>query len=310
MTMLTSSHRTQKFLLVCDLDNTLYDWVAYFVPSFYAMVEVATSIMECDRENLLDELRGVHRKHHNTEHPFALLETQTFLKWAISKGPNASRLIDPAFHAFNVARKSSLKLYEGVVEALDELNRRNVTIVGYSDSEYFGVVDRVRRLGLERYMSQVYCSPRLKIRKKPFGSKNEFQSSIVVEHEFKQKKPNPKALISICKRFGFDPHDTTYVGDSISKDVAMAVESGVFSSWAKYGSRVDPELYRKLVRISHWTETDILRERQLSENAKEIVPQHVCKHSFAEILNLSRLGSRRSILERMLGENCIALRLG
>ena len=48
----TDFRSARKSLLVCDLDNTLYDCVAYFVPSFYAMVDAATSIMGCNRENL------------------------------------------------------------------------------------------------------------------------------------------------------------------------------------------------------------------------------------------------------------------
>ncbi len=64
-----------KKMLVCDLDNTLYDWVGYFVPSFNAMVDAALPIIGCDREQLLDDLREVHQKHHDSEQPFALLET-------------------------------------------------------------------------------------------------------------------------------------------------------------------------------------------------------------------------------------------
>lgn len=66
-----------KRLLVCDLDNTLYDWVSYFVPSFYAMINSAVKITGCDREILLDDMRAVHRNYGDSEQPFALLETET-----------------------------------------------------------------------------------------------------------------------------------------------------------------------------------------------------------------------------------------
>lgn len=93
-------------LLVCDLDNTLYDWVGYFVPSFYAMVDRVVEITGCDREKLLDDFRLVHQRHRDSEEPFALLETETIK----SLYPQASRqsllgTLDPAFHAFNSARK-------------------------------------------------------------------------------------------------------------------------------------------------------------------------------------------------------------
>ena len=54
-----------KAMLVCDLDNTLYDWVGYFVPSFNAMVNEALPILGCGREQLLDDLREVHQRHHD-----------------------------------------------------------------------------------------------------------------------------------------------------------------------------------------------------------------------------------------------------
>src|SRR4051794_31349072 len=74
------SFMANKRLLVCDLDNTLYDWVSYFVASFNAMVDAAVEVMGCDRDELLDDLRAVHQRHHDSEHPFALLEAETVRK--------------------------------------------------------------------------------------------------------------------------------------------------------------------------------------------------------------------------------------
>src|SRR5258706_8504835 len=99
-------------LAVFDLDNTLYDWYASFLPAFYSMVDVAVSILKCDREHLLDELRLVHVKHHDVEHPFSLLETETVQEISRWHGPaEARRILDPAFHAFNKARKDNLALF-------------------------------------------------------------------------------------------------------------------------------------------------------------------------------------------------------
>src|SRR5712692_8237439 len=96
-------------LLVCDLDNTLYDWIGYFVPSFYAMVDKAVAITGCDREQLLDEFRIVHQKFHDSEQPFALLETATVKELYGDVIPDRARIkLDPAFHAFNSERKRNL----------------------------------------------------------------------------------------------------------------------------------------------------------------------------------------------------------
>src|SRR5687767_12563680 len=118
-----------KKLLVCDLDNTLYDWVTYFVTAFYAMVDEVVRITGCDRERLLDDFRTVHRRHHDSEHPFSLLETQTIrdLFPGKSRSQIAKRL-DPAFHAFNASRKEHLCLFPGVREGLNKLTQVRITL--------------------------------------------------------------------------------------------------------------------------------------------------------------------------------------
>src|SRR5438552_1709817 len=97
---------TKTQLLVCDLDNTLYDWIGFFVPSFYAMVDEAVSILKCDKNDLLDDLQKVHQKYHDAEHPFALLETATVERILHGVAVDQRRkILDPAFKAFNSARK-------------------------------------------------------------------------------------------------------------------------------------------------------------------------------------------------------------
>ena len=90
--------KNSKQLIICDLDNTLYDWVAYFVEAFYAMSEAAAEILDISIEVLLDELKEVHQKHHDSEHPYALLETESVknLLHRYSR-EEAYALLNPAF---------------------------------------------------------------------------------------------------------------------------------------------------------------------------------------------------------------------
>ena len=69
--------KPQIELLIVDLDNTLYDWIGFFVPAFYRMIDAAVEILKVDRETLLTDIQVVHQKYGNSEHPFALLETKT-----------------------------------------------------------------------------------------------------------------------------------------------------------------------------------------------------------------------------------------
>ena len=99
-----------------------------------------------------------------------------------------------------------------------------------------------------------------------------------------QLKPDPTVLREICQNEGVREFDAAYVGDSIAKDILMAKRAGVFGIWAKYGSILDSDAYEKLVRVSHWTDEDVYKERRYSKEAKLIQPDFIATESFQEIL--------------------------
>ena len=192
-----------KRMLVCDLDNTLYDWVGYFVPSFNAMVDAAFPILDCGREQLLDDLRKIHQKPHHSEQPFALLETQVARKRL--KGMSLTEManvLDPAFHAFNSMRKKTLKLSPGVLPALRALEQTGVILVAHTESKLYGAFDRLQRLEILHYFRKVYC------RERPLSVHPDQEASIawferipmrmVRELAHHQMKPDPDVLLEIC----------------------------------------------------------------------------------------------------------------
>jgi len=278
-----------KKLLVCDLDNTLYDWVGYFVPAFYSLVDETIKVTGFDRETLLDDFRTVHQRHHDSEHPFALLETPSINKFyaGLSK-KEIAQILDPAFHAFNSKRKEKLKLYHGVREALDILSSSGLILVAHTESKLFGVVDRLNRMGLSDYFRRIYCRERPKS-EHPTGDDNwlsNFPMHKVVELLHHQRKPNPEVLLEICRDEGVSPSDTAYVGDSIAHDILMAQSAGVTSVWAKYGTYHNEEEYNKLVRVSHWTPEDVERERILKAQAENVQADFTLEESFIEIVQI------------------------
>jgi phosphoglycolate phosphatase-like HAD superfamily hydrolase len=281
-------------LAVFDLDNTLYDWNAAFLPAFYLMVDVAAGLLRCDRETLLDQLKAVHVRHHDVEHPYGLFETD--IVQALVKVEGAEpvwRLLDPAFHAFNKKRKDELHLFPHVRETLDELRRRRVRLVAFTDSKYFAAVGRIARFELGDVFERIYCRAKSvsELPTSPFdGYRPEpiynVSAAKVSELPANETKPDPRVLQDIVKREHTDIASTAYVGDSISKDVLMARRAGCYSVWAKYGVRRDPEMYNKLVRISHWTDEDIARERNFTDEASKITPDFICERSLAELLEV------------------------
>ncbi len=278
-----------KRVVICDLDNTLYDWVAYFVPAFYAMVDAVVALTNCDKEQLLDDFREVHQRASNSEEPFALLQTKTMRRvFAHATQQEMLRALDPAFHAFNSTRKRTLTLYPHVNDTLDALSQAGVRLIAHTESKLFNVVDRLRRLDLTRHFSKIYCRERSDPLFEPTIERTDwfeaFPLEKIVELSRHQAKPNASVLREICSREGILIDEGAYVGDSLAKDVAMAKRVGLFAIWAQYGSKHDRRIYEALVRISHWTPDEVERERKLSREALGVTPDYIARDSFAEVL--------------------------
>jgi hypothetical protein len=64
----------------------------------------------------------------------------------------------------------------------------------------------------------------------------------------------------------------------------MAKMAGVFLIWAAFGTRHPKNYFNDLVRITHWTEADIEREKRLAKKSENVEPDFIAKYNFKEIL--------------------------
>ncbi|WP_434615124.1 HAD hydrolase-like protein [Azospirillum sp. B2RO_4] len=276
-------------LLVCDLDNTLYDWVSYFVPSLYAMIEEASKVSGIPENELVADMQKVHQKHKDVEHPFSLIETNVIKNRYAGLSDEAIALeLNSAFYAFNRSRKKNLCLYEGVDRTLACIKEKGIKIAAHTESRFHSVIDRLTRLNIEKYFDNVYCLQRTEF-SRPYKTPPNNRYYSVLNHRIKellhrQRKPSPDVLIEICRSQGIEPSRAVYIGDSIIKDVAMANSAGVFSVWAKYGTSFDRGLYEKLVKVSHWSVEDIEREMKLKEDFCNEKPMAIADE-FSDILS-------------------------
>ena len=280
-------------LVVTDLDNTLYDWVTYFTTAFYRMVEVAAKRLGVRESQLLDELQVVHRRHLDAEHPFALLETETVRHMFPGFSPaQAARELDDAFHEFNRVRVATLKLYDGVANTLHELRQAGVPIVGHTEATVPNALFRLRKLGIEQFFSGLYAwagSGEGHFDEDRAGSL--LKTCIRVRFlQRDERKPDPRVLIDICSDFGVPPDRTLYIGDSIARDVGMAKAAGTWAAWAEYGTKYDASLWKRLVRITHWTSADVRRVEEAQRQFGRAKPDAVLDDSMAQVLSRFRFG--------------------
>jgi FMN phosphatase YigB (HAD superfamily) len=274
-------------LLITDLDNTLYDWVTYFAEAFTALIDQAEKILSIPRARLLDDFKAVHQQHHNTEHPFALLEIQSVAeKFAHLSRKEKKEALDPAFYAFNKKRKEKLCLYKGVSEALQSIQATGCVIVGHTEATVPNALFRLSSLELLGYFRRLYAieppqfdhpDPQWLI---PQYLPNGFVHMVTTE----KRKPNPFLLLDICSDLSVEPSHAVYVGDSLTRDMSMAIQAGVRSAWAKYGSDFSADNWNTLVRVSHWTDEDVKRERDLRTKFGSAEPD-VVLHAYSDLLS-------------------------
>jgi phosphoglycolate phosphatase len=277
-------------VLVTDLDNTLFDWVDIWHRSFTAMLDVLQRCSEVPTERLLDEIRAIHRRHGTSEYAFLAEELPCLHELPPQR---RSAAIAAANEARRNARNSATRLYATVRETLEELGRRGVLTIGYTESTSFYTVRRTRMLGLDGVLDYLYSPPdhelppthtREHVRRHPPEHYRFFHT---VHHHTPtgELKPNPQLLLDILRDAGASPDQAIYVGDSPMKDIAMAQDAGVTDVLALYGKAQDREAYELLRRVTHWTDAAVAREKEILARA-EVTPSHVLQRTFSELLRL------------------------
>lgn len=279
--------RKEVTLVITDLDNTLFDWVDIWHKSFSAMLRVLVEQSGIATEVLIPEIRSIHQRAGTSEYAF-LLEELPSLR-AKHPGDDLTKIYSPAIEAFREARASAMKLYPGVLETLQFLAGCGCGTVGYTESQEFYSIFRIKNLGLDGLLQYVYTPPDHPF---PEGLTKESVRSRSSEAYFLrltkhrhtpagELKPNPKLLTDIIRETGGEPRYTIYVGDSLMKDIAMAQSAGVTDVYAKYGEAKNRPEYDLLRAVTHWTGSSVERERHF-----EITPSYTLTNSFAEIRDL------------------------
>ncbi len=250
-----------KKLLITDLDDTLYDWLGFFIPAFYSMLEELSIISGIPKNILTEEYKEIHRIYGSVEYPFATLKLPSIInKYGDYDESEIKKILGEAFHKFNSVRKSKLRLFDGVEKTFKELYNKNIIIVGYTESSQENGFFRLDRLGVSQYFKHVYAT------------KSTYESPYPLDKKVKLveiKKPNKEILFEICQNEGITIEEAVYVGDSLTKDIYMAKMANMTAVWANYKKEKN-DYYDKLVAITSWTENDFANEKRLKQEFMEL----------------------------------------
>jgi FMN phosphatase YigB (HAD superfamily) len=293
--MASGSNMTQPVsLVVTDLDNTLFDWVAAWHASFSALLNGISTISEIPSNVLIPEIRQIHQSHGTSEYAF-LIEEIPSLKQKYGSGDLLKIFAEP-IQASRDARRSALRLYPGVMKTIDAIRESGCLVVGYTESMAFYTNYRVRRLDLDLVLDFLYSPPDHEL---PEGvTANEIrrypEASYLLRHTVHREtpkgevKPNPLLLLDIVSGVGGNISNTLYIGDSLMKDVAMAQRAGIHDAWAKYGTAQNRPEYKLLREVTHWSADQVEYERKLTE--QQIHPTVILEESFSQLLGLFDFG--------------------
>lgn len=291
-----TSGKPKVQLLVTDLDNTLWNWFEMWHVSFEALVVTLEEQSGVPRGVLEREMRDVHQARGTTEYSFLVDELPSLI-YASAPDKPSSRF-DDAVHRQNSLRKSVLRLYPGVLETLQLVKEAGVPVIAYTESIAYWTEKRIRTLGLDGVIDVLYSSPdhdfptglsRATVRTLP----DDEYGLATTEHRQVPRgamKPNEGILRAIVEEQGANLSETLYVGDSLTKDVAMAKAVGAIDVLAAYGIVHDSNDYDLIRRVTHWTAEDVERERT-SRPVGELTPSYTIKQ-FADLLDLGRFGEQ------------------
>ena len=291
-------------LFVMDIDNTLFDWVRYYVTAFSAMLSFVEKEIGVPYKILAEEAKEVFVEHGSIEYPFLVQELPSVLKhFGDDIDGMLANLVRPARDVFLVASEGTLVPYAGVVDTLAKIKASypKIPLVALTDAPRYVAMWKLNKLNLLSSFDAVYglADPRLPtspklgrvkvdpeillkhLRQNNFGFKGKIR---ILPDEY--EKPGTRGLKTVIMDFELDENpdlrrQVLWAGDNQRKDIGLGKRLGVRTAWASYG-RPDPDF---LVRLSEFSPPlNIHKNAALpSEEAKLIQPDVELK-TFADIL--------------------------
>lgn len=256
-----------------DVDNTLFDWINYYVHSMESLFKTVQEITGIDISILKQEAQVVFSENESTEYPFVIQELPSvvkFFNYDIEKMLKTA--VGPARDAFLETSKKFLVLYPQVKETLQEIKVQypDVPIAALTDAPRYIAMWKLNKLGILNFFDAVYGlgDPRIPIcdkthqikvsqdiltkhlRRSQFG----FRGTVrVLPAEY--EKPGTRGFKTILMDYDLDENlqdrkSVVFVGDNVKKDSMLGQKLGVLTAWAKYGVVNDQNLMTRLNSFS------------------------------------------------------------
>ncbi len=268
-----SSKKSPVKLLVMDIDNTVFDWVDYYVNAFGGLLSTVADTIKVPYATLAAQAKEVFAAHGSIEYPFAVQELPAVNEhYGDDIDRMLSECVDPSRVVFKALAVKHMVLYPGVAETLQQIRTafRGMPIVALTDAPRYVAMWKLNKLGILPMFDAVYglSDPRLPTSAKLGRVK--VDARILLKHLQQNdfgftgkirilpddyEKPGVRGLKTVLMDFDQDEPATKrqqvlWLGDNLRKDIGLGVRLGVKTAWAKYGANIPPPLLQKLHEFS------------------------------------------------------------
>lgn len=257
---------TRCHLLLIDLDNTIYDWITFYAHSLRSMTQLLAAELDLGNTEIVEEFRAVYAHHGSLEYAFVVQEL------SVCQGLSAERiseLINIAQEAYANARRTHLRAYPGVREALEVAKSSGMLVSGMSNAPAFQAQRRLRQLELLELFDGLAVWQGFNVDEGDVfynasaGSHNTPSTGpmpALWEFGADALKPKPLMYSHVLETLEVRPEKALAVGDSIAKDLEPAAAVGISVAWAEYGTRVAKEDIQLLRDVTPWSAREVHAE--------------------------------------------------
>lgn len=257
---------SERIVLALDLDNTVYDFVAFYAKAFRAMVHVVSKQIRVDRAEVESQFRNVFQKAGTLD--FRDLVQNLPLTQALPED-GRKRLVNNVRRAYDLSKRKQLRSYTNMPATLAAIEAAGVAVIVVTNAPLYHAYTRLRDVGVLPYVYGLVAWEGTNA----IGDGGTTDEHILQTHtellgrarhklqflatfQRGESKPSSHPFMLIRERFG----DALYyaVGDSLSKDLLPAARVGMKTIWARYGTRTqDARDLDTILAMTPWSTEEI-----------------------------------------------------
>ncbi|SME96699.1 HAD family hydrolase [Pseudobacteriovorax antillogorgiicola] len=295
---------TRKYekLLVLDIDNTVFDWVSYYVACLNELFSKVEDITGVPVAQQALESKKVFEEQGSIEYPFLIQELPSIA--AHYQGDidrMLSEAVEPGRLAFKDMAQKHLTAYDGVLETFKTIKDRwpHFPIIALTDAPRYVAMWKLNKLGILHYFDALYGLSDPRIPTDPESKKVKVAPEILYKHlqqsafDFKgivrtlpedYEKPGTRGLKTVLMDHDMEGHfdHVLWVGDNLRKDVGLGRSLGVRTAWARYGTQIEPEIKDALLQFS--PELNVHKNVSLDPKSDASPEPDVILDSFSELV--------------------------